>query len=538
MPRHRRMIELQTARNGRPTAVLRGRALHSTYDPDREALRFVERAVSTPPGTLVLLGAGLGYVSEEIRRRYPRTRIVAIYYEAEIHAQAWHRPPETWHPGSDLDLGSFLRATVGELDLEGLQVLEWEPSARACEAQSREANRTVLRHVNEVNASSVTTLAFGRLWIRNCIANYVCGSAPLAALPLPADRGALIAASGPSLEPLVPVLREVRSRATLVALPSALPLLFHAGLPPDLVVVTDPGFYTGIHTRELERAAIPVVMPLSAYRGLCSSSCPVHYLRQPLGFEEELLDAGRTPATRVPAFGTVAATALHLILRFLRGPAVFAGLDLGYDDVVSHARPNAFELWLRLDSRCTRPFHHLSFARAVDSSTREGPSRARTSRALTTYREWFASLPPADRERTLRLSPPEGLPAVPGVRVIRPRELQTLFPAAGPPPPLPPVCQSHPLRTARLAQVRRLLDGYRGLVTDAEGSGLAASPRLLSLAGVLAPRELLTVKRALRLHGKAQEETRLLLDGLAAILDGLAARIADEGAPDGLESAP
>ncbi len=522
-----RMIELKLSRTGRPTAIVHGLTLHSVYDPDREAARFVKRSVTTAPGTFVILGAGLGYIAAEVAESYPAARIVGVYYDREVFEKAWHRPAETWHPGAATALPEYLRRTLGELDLDGFQYTEWQPSARAYPEQSRAAQRDLRRHVDELNASIVTTVSFGQLWLRNSIANFVCGPPPLVSLPIPRDRPVIIAASGPSLSESTPAIREVRTRTTLLALPSALPYLHAAELEPDLAVITDPGFYTGLHTRALSGWRVPLAMPLSACRGLWHTNSPVHYLRQPIPFEEDLLDAASIPATAVPALGTVAATALQLAYQATDAPVVLCGLDLSFDDIRSHVRPNAFEQFLAPRTSRIAPFDHQLFSRAADVSTRNAESRRRTSRALDTYAAWFDAIPDHRLSRTFRLrSAPTHRPLT-RVRDMGPDELTAILPGGTLPPQPPAIVFPSPNRARRVLAARELIARYRTLAAGARLSDLADNAPLLALARILAPQPLLAAKRAIRTRTDGAKAERRLLQTITNRLDHVAATLPD-----------
>src|SRR5208337_2054916 len=124
------MIETFTAKSGALTARVDGIALHSPYDPAREARRFVEaHAGQYVPSAVVVLGEGLGYVSAAVESLYPGARLIRIFYSDEIMATGNARGagPEVhggfgpaWCPGMKAGLNAFLAAALGELDLEGL----------------------------------------------------------------------------------------------------------------------------------------------------------------------------------------------------------------------------------------------------------------------------------------------------------------------------------------------------------------------------------------------------------------------------------
>ena len=407
------MIEFFTARSGAPSMKVDGVAMHSPYDPTREADRFVQQTIGPDlPSTVVVLGDCSGHVTEAVARLRPEALLIAAVYSEEIARAAPLRGAVSWHPGVPLTFLEFLRVHLGELQIEGLRVVEWPPAARAFPAVSRAANEAVRQVVQELNGSFVTTVAAGRLWLRNSLVNFLHLRPVLAGRLCPPGRPVVIAAPGPSLEEAGPLLSETRPCFELWALPSSCPFLMDSRLLPDLVVMTDPGFYS-MHHLNFAAPPCPLAMPLSASRGAWSlpseaehAGSPVFLLEQPVPFERALLGAAGVAAPLIPPHGTVAATAIDLALASTSGPVIVAGLDMAARDLLSHARPNAFDRLLDLQASRLRPHASLSFHRAAElASAPAGASGLRVTPALRTYAGWFDAGLAAARGRIHRLLP-------------------------------------------------------------------------------------------------------------------------------------
>jgi hypothetical protein len=381
------MLELRTTRTGQPTAVLGGVWLHSRYDPEREAARYARNcrhsAGTPPPSTLILLGGELGYVCTALSREFPSSRLLVVYYDSAVFSHARSSlPPSagTWHPGSPEGLPQFLQRQISEIGSEGLRVLEWAPSARAWPQLSLETNRLVGQFLRELRGSLVTTSALGRRWLRNSFYNFVAIDG---VRPLPRCVGpwpVVIAASGPSLAESLPLIRRYRRQLLLWALPSATLALCAAGLSPDLVVLTDPGYYAFYHLHGALPPGTPLCMPLSAGTGAWRLQAGVSYFSQDTVFEREILATTGFNGPVVLPSGTVSASALELALRISEASIVLAGLDFRFRDVHSHVRPNAVELLLRAGQSRLAPLHHRLFAHAVEQAPRRS-GRAQQPRA-------------------------------------------------------------------------------------------------------------------------------------------------------------
>jgi len=118
------MIELFTARSGAPSMKVDGVAMHSPYDPTREADRFVQETFDGDlPSTVIVLGDCSGHVTAAVTRARPEALIIAAVYSEEIARAAPLRGAASWHPGVPLTFLEFLRVHLGELQIEGLRVV-------------------------------------------------------------------------------------------------------------------------------------------------------------------------------------------------------------------------------------------------------------------------------------------------------------------------------------------------------------------------------------------------------------------------------
>ena len=532
------MLEIHPARSGLLTARVGGAYLHSPYDPEAEARRFAEGALAGAcPATVLLLGAELGYAGRAILRLCPGTRLLPVYYSAELAA---HGPPG-WSSAGRETLLEHLRHAL--TDAEGLAVLEWPASARLFPQASREARRQTAQLLRELRGGLATTAAVGRRWLANCLNNFLGIERVLSATLPPTSQPILIAASGPSLQAALPALSSLRERIALWALPSAAECLQAYGLAPDLVVLTDPGWYGLAHLFPLRAAGTALAMPLSAATGAWALAGGVQLLAQEALYEQALLAAAAYPAPVVPPQGTVAATAMALALRRTPREVIFAGLDLCYQDVLGHARPNLFERALEDGSDRLQPLHHRRFAWARAQAPRRLSGGARTGLALETYAGWFAGR--AADPRLYRLLPSEV--ALPGFQPLDLSGLSRLLahpePAGtyrpGSPPAAFPAQPGYPDRPQRLGILRSLLEDWqqraRRLASRVASAGdpaaLAEDPLAASLAGHFAAARLAESHRTMRTRGPqaAAPAVAALLEDLGLFLGERRERL--EGPP-------
>jgi hypothetical protein len=409
---------LARSKSGLPTAICGGRYLHSSYDPEKEAERFSRSAGSLPQGSVVvLLGEALGYLSRRLIKDNPGIRLLTVYCCAYFYNNrpAFDEEPAlragevfSWRPGAAQNFGAFLRRHISDTDFSALKVLEWEPSREAFPLLMARLKEELSRFGRQVNGSLFTTAAFGKKWITNSIRNYLALEEAL--VPRRIEGPVCIAASGPSLAEALPFLERHRRAFTLFALPSALDFLSRSGFTPELVILTDPGFYTNLHFRASFRressggSFAKLCMPLTACAGLAGRGGASALFHQGTPPETALLEDLKPAPIQIPSNGTVTGTALQLAFCLGAQPLILLGMDMAARGIEEHARPNAFdEYYTQKDCRL-RPEESWRALRIFGMYPDRLCGAWRTSPSLRPYSGWFSSRAEAWAGRVFRMS--------------------------------------------------------------------------------------------------------------------------------------
>lgn len=425
-------MQFGTARSGEPYAHLNGRCIHSRYSPHNEAERyFSQRAPGSPPALLLLLEPGCGYLTEIAARHFPHSRLLELHCRPEFSYRARESGRAlVWTPQHHRSLRSFLRETVGDHELANLHILEWEPAKRIFQDEYREMSGTIFAFIRERSASLTTEGKFGPRWLRNMAVNLY--RLPALRAPAVGSAAVVIAAPGPSLQRSLETLRLQRGRFHLLALASALEPLLSAGIFPDSVIHTDPGYWAAHHLSAIaDTPETTGIFPLTArpYPNTAETGSrqPASSLLISTGsaVEEFLLGAIGAPYLSIPAHGSVSGSALHAAAALTKGPIVFVGLDLSFDDIRSHARGHSFDRILLASAHRLSPVSTVYYLRSARSGTETGRA---ANRALTAYAEWFAHLPRTLQTYTLGPSPS------PHSSSLTPEDFASLLPSAPPAP--------------------------------------------------------------------------------------------------------
>ncbi len=529
------MIQIVSTESGEATLKVDGRFVHSRRNPSSEAQRYFEAERGNRScRTVLIVGAGLGYLTAEARRAVPGCRTVAVHLSPTCRASAVASADASWDPRSTEGIATFLDRTVGEEELSGLLTLFWRPALSAFPEEAGKIQTAVQEHISRLNASLATTGYFGPRWFRNGVANYlnVASWWKLQRVNAPV----VVAAPGPSLQAGVEALRRARPGIVLVAVASAVHPLAYSGLSADVVVHQDAGFFSGEHLRPLHRSFSqtvgsglesltppvpypPLVQPLSARplpRCNREPERPVAWLRYDHPLDALLLRHGGAAVQTLPQLGTVTATATRLALKLSSGPVFLAGVDMASWDFLSHARGHAFEDYHAAAACRLHPMPTTRVSRlAASHETR--PTKGtmwRSSADLSIYAAWFRSI--SGTERLRRLAPS---PVKLGIREAEPAELIRMADVRGPAPPIGASVPAPPRQT-RLGQIAETVTSWLATAEafrPEKNADLARAPSVFTgLARHLAMAELLRTERA---SPEGVAEVRALRDRVFSTLE-------------------
>lgn len=378
-------MQIVETKDNNYTISIDGIILHSKYSPIREAEKFIKTNIKAT-GTVIIIGAGLGYLYTAIENLNPHIAVIGIPLNkdlGELSRKLNNTNREQW----DLTVTvlSFLNSVINTNNIKGLQVLEWEPTAKAFKEISLEINKTLVSKIRRVNGNLLTTVRFGRLWIKNSIKNYLRTDRYITDFNI--YKPVVIVASGSSLNKSFILLKEIREKIVIIALSSANMALKENNITSDLIFSTDPGYYSKLH---LNISDSIIAMPLT---NSTTSGNTVLLLNHGNSFEKDIIEAGKIPSIKLPENGTVAGTALEFALKQSRSEIFLLGLDLESSDLVSHVTPYAFDNLLKDQEKRNNPYYSIMYKRWVNQGV-----------SFKTYRDWFSNISLKNPNRIFRIN--------------------------------------------------------------------------------------------------------------------------------------
>jgi hypothetical protein len=408
-------LTIETAASGAPTMTINGLYIHSPRDPQREGHRLAEAGLADAPTgensltvPVVVLGFGLGYAAEAAGELAPQRPLIIVEKNLYCLRRAFEQR----------DLSRFLtRLNVafvpgGEGVVKALSLFEKSGEERSAPIIIRNKTLTSIDEQwyqsleNRIRAWSMrddvntaTQKRFGKRWIRNLSRNMhairdipgISRLAELAAQPEPIP--VFLAAAGPSLDSITPLLKEIHRRCIMVAVDTNLRYMQRNGIDPDFTLVVDPQFWncrhldrcTSAHTRLIvESATYPPVLRLP-FKGvyLCSSLFPLGQ------FIENRVD----PKGVLGAGGSVATAAWDFCRMLGTREIWIGGLDLSFPGLKTHFKGALFEEKALAESSRLNPtetwlVHALRDGIPFKAAARNG-GQVLTDRRLSLYAAWF-----------------------------------------------------------------------------------------------------------------------------------------------------
>jgi hypothetical protein len=335
-------------------------ALHSTRAPATEAQRQLEAVDTHCPSVVVLIGAGLGFVTEAARDRWPGARLVIFEPSPELAHHARARTPELYATdrvrllsgpdyASDQPLWQLLDQGKGPEPAVIVHPVIARTAPEAAAVAEASARRAI--HAAQMNARARQDNA-GR-YLLNTLRNLavtVCGFDVTALYGRLAGVPVIIVAAGPSLDRQLPALRTLAGRALIIAADTAWRPLAAAGIDPHVVVAVDPTEINGEHLLKVPSRSQPWLIAepsidprVSAAFGYRAGAFRVanHHPWPWVG------TLGISPPV-VRVWGSVITACADLALSFGGDPIVFAGADLAFTGGQPYCRGTTFERdWAR-----------------------------------------------------------------------------------------------------------------------------------------------------------------------------------------------
>lgn len=249
--------------------------LHSRIHPEKDC------SVSLPgnfPGTVILLGFGLGYHVMNLNAEKIK-EIIAFDISEEI-TKTGQKIFQESNSGSvklrlffpdENDLSDKFWEEIIAVDVSSsFIVLEHPASARAFPSYYSKIKESFNSFIAKKTSDKLTIKRFGVLYFKNIIKNmksFVSSPSIACFKEKFKEYEAVIASSGPSIDLYVEKLKTIENKVFIIALDSAVPVLSANGIDPDFVVSIDPQAYTWEHLSAIKPSTV-LIQSLTAHNAV------------------------------------------------------------------------------------------------------------------------------------------------------------------------------------------------------------------------------------------------------------------------------
>lgn len=396
-------IEIFPSSRGPETLRIAGRAIHSRFDPLKEAEKRVARLLTEEDTELfILVGLGLGYLCDAFSRR-GAVQTVAIVFSAPLLTRLLTLRSVDWWCSTapqrliPATLPGVIPVVLRDLTVTNPRLVPSDAYGTRWPDQYGRAVDTIRAARERATVNRRTLRRFGKLWVRNTIRNIAISGALPGIDPYRSIADgvpALVCGAGPTLDEIEPHIRDLARRHIVIAVDTAVSVLQRWGIAPHIAVVADPQYW---NTRHLDRVdlettvlvAEPATHPrtLRLWRGPILVSASLF----PLG---SFFDRRFNRQLKLGAGGSVATSAWDLARILGATDIALAGIDLAFPDNLTHCADSFFENRLQRVATRLSPAEH-GLARYLHGAEpgyvpAAGGGTVLSDRRMEVYRSWFA----------------------------------------------------------------------------------------------------------------------------------------------------
>lgn len=400
--------EFIKARDGSVSAKENGVLIHSGYSPVKEVQKlFSEKSDSD--ATWIFAGFGLGYAPLEFSKINNDNLLVIIEPDPGFLFASWCCLD--WTDIFNHEKCIIITDTAAENILPLLESLNALDSAKIITQNSQTRHQehwfktffTLFeRNKQKQNINENTLKRFSSLWLKNSTRNlkFFSESSGINIYKnmLENNIPSVVCAAGPTLENILPHLNELKKRAVVICVDTALRALLRAGVEPDFILLIDPQYYAACHISDLDSPSSVLITESSVYPSVLRFNSRKTVFCEslfPLGqyFEKKLL--ADHSLGKITAGGSVSTSAWDFA-KFIGSREIYmAGLDLGYPDNITHIKGSTFEEKSHTASYKLKPAENnlcsILFSAANENALSFENNKIITDSKMKLFAWWFES---------------------------------------------------------------------------------------------------------------------------------------------------
>ena len=357
-------LEIIEAKNGSPSLKFKGEEgdlfIHSKYNPEKEAKRYVSKIDIDRKDAISILGCGLGYHVLEIYKKVKEKDVKLFIFESNylifykllkfIDFRPLFKDNNCFfiveNDESKIDIFKDIGLEFEDTFFKELTVFEWKPLVSTFSEYYTNIKEQLFEFKKHLYTNQNTLTHFAKEWNENLLKNiksilFDPGFNFISNIYK--DVPIVVVAAGPSLDKNIDLLAEIKNKAVIITVSNALKSLLNKNIIPDFVVVSDssksvedhfPDFKNDM-LKKIVLAYDPVISPkiLNNWPGMKIVASP-HKADKILNWVEKFSNY----KGRVFFGGSVAHAAFSLAYYLGGNPIILVGQDLALSDGYTHAK--------------------------------------------------------------------------------------------------------------------------------------------------------------------------------------------------------
>lgn len=393
-------FQVTPSKSGDPTAIYKGLYLHSRHNPKREALK--QASLIKEADLYVLGGFGLGYLCEELLQKYPDKPIVIFEPDAEIFYEVIKSKDIT-----NLLINNNVHFIVnGSYSLiknffipQKIKRIEYIPLQNRIQDSSEyfsNLKEAISLYLERMRVNRNTLNKFGKLWVKNQCKNIIhMGYENDISLIFDKfnDIPGIIVAAGPSMELIIPHLKELKERFLILAVDTAYKSLLEEGIEPDFVMSIDSQYWNARHLDGTNSSKTILIADSSIQpSAIRPFNERVFFTKSsfPLG---TYFESARAPFPKIASGGSVSTNIWDFAHKLGLKEIYFIGQDLGFPGNITHYKNSYFEKNMLNNSTKTDSIENQSFKYIYSGYpnhvTSNSGNKILSDKRMDIYIKWF-----------------------------------------------------------------------------------------------------------------------------------------------------
>lgn len=345
-------IILETAKNGSVTASENSVMLHSKYNPQKEAENLTAQFDGEKKDAAIFLGFGLGYAPVSFAKKNKNAAMILVEPDEKRFFSALNALDWTeifLHEKLILAVGASaedLAGIISSYRAEKIFVFKTKAQISHAEEFFSSVEKIISQNKSREEINENTLEKFSVLWLNNSCRNLDemknrGGVKKFASTSC--DIPFVILAAGPSLQNFKNVLPEIKKRAILICVDTALHFCLRENVEPDFIILSDPQFYCSMHLQFLSSPSSILVTEIGVYPSVFRFCCKEKILFSSLFPIGKFFESRTEKKGSLAAGGSVATTAWDFARLCGAKEIFFGGMDLGFPKKQTHIRGSRFE---------------------------------------------------------------------------------------------------------------------------------------------------------------------------------------------------